>query len=281
MDLNAMARRPNRPGRVIFVGHGSPLNAIRRNDYTSALRAWSQSQPKPEAILVISAHWLTQGTFVSCQAQPRQIYDFYGFPDELYQAAYPCAGDPALAKRAVACLRRSPGNPKPADESWNILEAGCSQKWGIDHAAWAVLKHLFPKADLPVVEISLDMSKPPDHHYQLGQRLSELRRENVLIMGSGNLVHNLSLISWEENAAVPAWAQEMDERLKALLLAGDHKQLIDYPYAGLHGRLGMPTLDHYLPLLYVLGLQEKNERMKFIYEGMQNATVSMRCLELV
>ncbi len=268
------------PGQAIFLGHGSPLNAIADNDFTAALRAWSQSRPRPEAILVISAHWLTQGTFVSCQPQPRQIYDFYGFPPELYQVDYPCPGGPALANQVVGLLQPEPTLKSGERAAWSMLGSGCSTEWGIDHAAWAVLKHMYPRADVPVVELSLDMSKPPQYHYQLGRKLRPLRRQNILILGSGNLVHNLALISWEPDAPAPKWVGEMDAKLKDLLLAGDHAGLTAFPDEGRHARLGIPTLDHYLPLLYILGVQAETEKVKFIYEGIQNATVSMRGFEL-
>jgi 4,5-DOPA dioxygenase extradiol len=254
------------PGKVIFLGHGSPLNALADNDFTRALRTWGAGAPRPDAIIAISAHWQTRGTFVSCQADPQQIYDFYGFPDVLYQVAYPCAGDPALARRMV--------------ERLNSFSVRCSDDWGIDHGTWAVLKHLYPAADVPVVQISLDMTQPPEYHYRLARALAELRRENLLILGSGNIVHNLSLISWEENAPPAAWAEAMDEELKIMLEKKDHSGLIAYPRDGAQARRGIPTLDHYLPMIYALGLQSDRESIRFIYEGFQNGSLSMRCFEL-
>jgi 4,5-DOPA dioxygenase extradiol len=268
------------PGAAIFLGHGSPLNALAQNAFTAALGAWSQSHQRPDSILMISAHWMAQGTFVSCQPHPKQVYDFYGFPEELYQVKYPCPGDPRLAEEAVKHLHAFFEAGRKGHPTWNLTEGGCSAAWGIDHGAWSVLKHLYPEADIPVVQMSLDMSKPPEYHYQLGQALRSLRRENLLIIGSGNIVHNLSLISWEDDAPAPRWAREMDEKIKALLLASDHAGLVGYPYAGLHAAQGIPTQDHYLPLLYILGLQSPAEKIKFIYEGMQNASISMRCFEL-
>jgi 4,5-DOPA dioxygenase extradiol len=269
------------PGRALFLGHGSPLNALADNDFTAALAHWGKSHPRPGAILMVSAHWMTQGTHVSCQPKPKQIYDFYGFPDELYQVKYPCPGDPALAEKVVQHLQAFFQSGAAGQGAWNLAEGGCVATWGIDHGAWTVLRHLYPAADVPVVQLSLDMSKPPAYHYRLGQALRGLLKDNLLIVGSGNLVHNLSLIAWEENAAVPRWAREMDEKLKDLLSAGDHDALVAYPHAGLHAAQGIPTQDHYLPLLYILGLQTPQQKVKFIYEGMQNASISMRSLELV
>jgi 4,5-DOPA dioxygenase extradiol len=275
-----MPEASEKPSRVLFVGHGSPMNAIQHNDYTASLALWGRTQPRPASIVVISAHWLTQGTLVSCQPQPRQIYDFYGFPEALYQVRYPCAGDPGTAKKIVELLKPEPGIRSLKSGTWNIAGGTCSGLWGIDHAAWAVLKHLYPRADIPVVEISLDMSKPPEYHYEIGKLLQPLREENVLILASGNLVHNLELLSWQEDDEPTAWAREMDQNLKKLLLAGDHAALMNYPQSGLHAGLGIPTLDHYLPLMYVLGLQNRGDQIRFIYEGIQNATVSMRCFTL-
>jgi 4,5-DOPA dioxygenase extradiol len=242
------------------------MNVLADNGYTRALRSWAAKTDKPEAILVISAHWQTRGTFVSCQPRPRQIYDFYGFPEELYQVAYACPGEPGLAQKTVACLKED--------------SATCRGDWGVDHAAWAVLKHMYPDAKVPVVELSLDLTRPAAEHYRMGQALRDLRRERVLILGSGNLVHNLALITWEEDAAAPVWAREMDETVKVLLERNDHPALIAYPKKGLHAKLGIPTPDHYLPMLYVLGLQAEGENVRFIHEGIQNGTVSMRGFEL-
>jgi 4,5-DOPA dioxygenase extradiol len=256
------------------------MNGVAKNEFTEALHSWAQTRPRPDSILMISAHWMTQGTFVSCQPQPKQIYDFYGFPDELYQIKYPCPGNPSLAEKVVQHLHTFFQSEKPERGTWNLAEGGCSAAWGIDHGAWTVLLHMYPQADIPVVQLSLDMSKPPEYHYQLGQALRELLQENLLIVGSGNIVHNLSLIAWEDNAPTPRWAREMDEKVKDLLLANDHAGLIAYPHAGLHAHQGIPTQDHYLPMLYILGLQAQGQKIKFLYEGMQNASISMRCFEL-
>ncbi|NTV53167.1 MAG: dioxygenase, partial [Candidatus Firestonebacteria bacterium] len=228
-------------GQAIFVGHGSPMNALAKNEYTQSLQNWGKTLPHPDAILMISAHWMTQGTFVSCQPHPRQIYDFYGFPDELYQIKYPCPGDPGLAEKTVKCLHTFFQTAGEKPKTRDLAAGGCSEAWGIDHGAWTVLMHLFPQADIPVVPLSLDMSKPPAYHYLLGQALRSLRTKKVMVIASGNITHNLALISQEEDAPVPHWARDMDEKIKTLLLARDHDALVGYPHAGLHASQGIPT----------------------------------------
>lgn len=247
---------------VLFVGHGSPMNALADNAYTRSLADLQSILPRPEAILVISAHWLTTGTHVSCQQQPRQIYDFYGFPKELYTLDYPCSGAPWLAE-AVQGL---------------IPAAMCNDKWGVDHAAWAVLRHIYPSADVPVVELSLDYRQPAAYHYELGRRLAPLREQGVLILGSGNVVHNLRVADFENMEATFPWAEEFEATIKNCLQTGDHAPLIDYqklPYAA----KAIPTNEHYLPLLYIAALQAENEQWAFFHEGIQNASVSMLCLK--
>lgn len=245
---------------VAFIGHGSPMNVLANNAYTRDLRSWARGLKTPEAIIVISAHWQTQGTLVSCQQHPRQIYDFYGFPEELYQVAYPCPGAPELGKR-ISVLLSSQG-------------ACCSADWGIDHAAWAVLVQLFPHAGIPVIEISLDMTQPPAYHYAAGQALRPLKSENYLILGSGNMVHNLGEINWEEDAPHAPWAEDMANLFRGLISRRRHQALIDFPGSGTKANRGIPTLDHYLPLLHILGLQE-DESPVFFHQGMQNSSISM------
>ncbi|MEW6515927.1 MAG: 4,5-DOPA dioxygenase extradiol [candidate division FCPU426 bacterium] len=245
---------------IAFIGHGSPLNILANNKYTQDLRAWSRGLPRPEAVIVISAHWQTRGTFVSCQNQPRQVYDFYGFPEELYQVAYPCPGAPEWAKKIVKLLKAH--------------KVECSEEWGIDHAAWAVLTHVFPHADIPVVEISLDMTQAPAYHYALGRALQPLKEEPCLIIGSGNMVHNLGDISWEEHSPEMPWARKLAFQLRTMITEHQHQALTTFPDSGLEARRGMPTLDHYLPMLYTLALQER-ESIAFIHQGLQNGSISM------
>ena len=258
---------------LLFVGHGSPMNIILDNDYTRSLTAWGKRLPRPKAIMVVSAHWLTPGTFVTCMDRPRTIHDFYGFPEELYAIAYPSPGTPVEARFVTDLVRRVP--------------VGCNHDWGLDHASWAVLKYLYPEADIPVFELSLDYSynewhpKPLQYHYDLAAELAGLRRRGVLIIGSGNIVHNLSLIDFHDMDAEPLpWAVSFDKKVKRSLLDGNHRDLINYRNLGEGASLAVPTLDHYLPLLYVAALQEKDEQLTFTHEGFQNSSISMRCFQI-
>lgn len=258
---------------VLFVGHGSPMNVVADNDFTRSLAAWGRRLPRPEAILVVSAHWLTAGTFVTCTESPRTIHDFFGFPRELYAVAYPSPGAPTHAELVTRTVRRAP--------------VGCDREWGLDHASWAVLKHLYPAADIPVFELSLDYSfndwhpKPVRYHYELAAELAGLRERGVLVIGSGNIVHNLSQIDFGAVDATPyPWAVEFDEQVKGRLLAGNHRDLIDFHRLGKSAALAVPTLDHYLPMIYALALQEPGEPIGFAHEGIQHASISMRCFQI-
>jgi 4,5-DOPA dioxygenase extradiol len=258
---------------VLFVGHGSPMNIIQDNSYTRSLAALAQKIPQPKAVLVISAHWLTQGTYVTCMERPETIHDFYGFPKELYTIQYASPGSSSEARYVSETVKKT--------------NVGCSLDWGLDHASWAVLKHLYPQADIPVFEMSLDYTfrerhpKPLKYHYDLAKELAGLRTRGVLIMGSGNIVHNLSMIDFENTDAEPyEWAVEVDEHVKKSLLTGDHDGLIHYMGLGKGATLAVPTLDHYLPMIYAIALQEKNELVTFIHEGFQNASISMRCFQI-
>lgn len=248
---------------VLFIGHGSPMNIIQENAYTTALRRLSLSLQKPDAILVVSAHWLTRGTFVCSASKPTQKYDFYGFPDELYKVKYQPPGARSFAESIADELGTSTIRLDP--------------DWGIDHASWAVLVHLFPNADIPVFEMSLDVTKTEEEHFELGKRLSFLRRKNVLIMGSGNIVHNLRRIDVDDDAAPYPWAVEFDEYIKEALLRKDRTRLLKYKELSSAGTPAVPTNDHYLPMLYSAALQEGHETIEFIHESFQNASISMRC----
>jgi len=257
---------------VLFIGHGSPMNIILENDFTRSLALLAKKLPRPKAIMVVSAHWLTNGTFVTCVKKPKTIYDFYGFPEELYELDYPSPGAPDEAIAVTEAVRR--------------VSVACGE-WGLDHASWAVLKHMYPRADIPVFEMSLDYSfndwhpKPLQYHYDLAAELSGLRKQGVLIIGSGNIVHNLKLIDFEDMDAKPYdWAKEFDSQVKDHLLHQNHQGLIQYQNNGKASALSVPTLDHYLPMIYALALQEKNEPLTFVYEGFQNASISMRCFQI-
>ncbi len=258
---------------VLFIGHGSPMNIILDNSYTRHLSGLAEILPKPKAIMVISAHWLTKGTSVTCMARPKTIHDFYGFPDELYAQRYP-----------------SPGAPEEARVTADLVKAvkvSCSSEWGLDHASWAVLKHIYPKADIPVFEMSLAYSynewhpKPLQYHYDIARELSELRHRGVLIIGSGNIVHNLGMLDFENiDAPIYDWAGEFDELIKDNLVKRNHDALLRYHELGPSSSLAVPTLDHYLPMIYAVALQENTEPLTFIHEGFQYGSISMRCFKI-
>jgi len=258
---------------VLFIGHGSPLNIVLRNDFTDSLIKLGKNLPKPEAIMVISAHWLTNGTQVSCIKKPGTIYDFYGFPDELYAIKYTSPGSPYFARFVTESVQKT--------------QIKCNNDRGLDHASWAILKHMYPEADIPVFEMSLDYSfnewhsKPLQYHYDLASELSGLRKRGVLIIGSGNIVHNLGLIDFHNIDSKPyEWAEEFDEKVKLDLINNNHENLINYGRISKSASLAVPTLDHYLPMIYIIALQEKNEPLKFTYEGFQNGSISMRCFQI-
>jgi 4,5-DOPA dioxygenase extradiol len=258
---------------VLFIGHGSPMNVIQRNEFTDSLSDLGGSLPRPKAILVISAHWLTEGTYVTCMEKPKTIHDFYGFPEELYTIQYPSPGAPSSARLVIECL-------EPA-------KVKCSDDWGLDHASWAILKHMYPKAEIPVFELSLDYSfnewhpKPLSYHYKLGSQLAQLRNNGVLIIGSGNIVHNLRLVDFEETDAEPYdWAVKFDQKVKENIINGSYQNLLNCENLSKSASYAVPTLDHYLPMVYAISLQQKDEPIKFTYEGFQNASISMRSFRI-
>ena len=257
---------------VLFIGHGSPTNIIADNAYTRSLGSLARELPRPEAIMVISAHWLTDGTFVGCMGSPGTIHDFYGFPRDLYEIEYPAPGSPDLAKVVREAVPDG--------------LVRCSDDWGLDHASWSVLLHMYPEADIPVFEMSLDYAfndrhpKPVEYHYNLGGQLGALRRNGILIIGSGNMVHNLGLVDFNTDAEPFEWAVEADGKMKACLVSGDHAGLVDFEGMGKAAELAVPTLDHYLPMIYAIAMQESGEAVSFTYEGFQNGSVSMRCFRI-
>lgn len=258
---------------VLFIGHGSPLNIILDNSFTRALASLGKRLPRPKAIMVVSAHWLTKGTFVGCMENPRTIYDFYGFAEELYEKTYASPGAPDEAAFAAGAVKTA--------------AVKCDTSWGLDHGAWAVLKHLYPRADIPVFQLSLDYTynewhpKPVQYHYDLAAELAKLRSRGVLIIGSGNIVHNLGMFDFTNiDAKTFDWAREFDELVKANLLDSNHEDLIRYASMGKSATLSVPTLDHYLPMIYALALQEKHEPLTFVHEGFQYGSISMRCFQI-
>lgn len=247
---------------TIFFGHGNPLNAIQRNAYTEGWVGIGQAIEKPKAVLCISAHWYIPETVVTAMPQPRTIHDFGGFPRQLYEVQYPAAGSPALAQRVRELLAPIP--------------IAMDKGWGLDHGTWSVLCHVFPKADVPVVQLSIDEVQPPAFHYGLGQQLASLREEGVLIVGSGNLVHNLHTYAWGRHDVDPFdWAVRFENRARELMTSRDFAPLVDYESLGRDALLSAPTPDHYLPLLYVLGAAQPDDSITFPVEGFDGGSVSM------
>ena len=243
---------------TLFLGHGSPMNAIADNTYTKKLQELGKKLPQPRAILMISAHWMTRGmSALTHMNHPRTIHDFGGFPRELFQIQYPAPGAPKLAEQVRDLLQ---------DVEIKLDD----EQWGLDHGAWSVLRHMYPDANIPVVQLSIDLSKDPSFHFELGKKLHPLRREGVLILGSGNIVHNLRKISWEENAAPMDWAVQFDERTKSKLEVRD----LDTLFSDQSERD-----EHYTPLLTILGAALPSDPMQYVYEGIQNGSISMRCVQ--
>lgn len=251
---------------VYFVGHGSPMNAIGENDLTKGWAASVASLPKPEKILSISAHWFTRGQYVTAMDHPKTIHDFYGFPQELFDVQYPSPGSPELAKEISL-------------QKYSEEPTGLDYNWGLDHGTWSVLRHMYPKADIPVVQLSIDATKPPIWHYEFAKNLSKLREKGVLVMGSGDLVHNLRLYDWRNENQVPDWALEANETFKSLIQKRDAASLADYQNLGTAAQMAIPTPEHYLPMLYALALAEKDEEISFFNDIIQSS-VSLTSMKI-
>ncbi len=254
---------------VLFIGHGSPMNAIEENQFTEGWKEIADTISKPRAILCISAHWETMGTYVTAMEKPRTIHDFGGFPRTLYDVRYPAPGSPGLAVNAKEMISRS--------------EVGLDLTWGLDHGTWSVLKHFYPDADVPVIQMSLDYQKSPRAHYDLARELSGLRKQGIIIIGSGNMVHNLAMVAWDrvdEPDFGFDWAVEANDKMKRFILAGDHESLIDYKSQGSDFNLAIPTPEHYLPLLYILALKEKAEGITFFNDAAVMGSLSMTSLKI-
>jgi len=244
---------------AIFFGHGNPMNAIEDNAYSRTWAALGQKLPRPKAILCVSAHWYLPATLVTAIEKPRTIHDFGGFPRPLYDVQYPAPGDLDLCRRVQ-----------------QLCGAQFDDRWGLDHGTWSVLVHVFPNADVPVVQLSIDETQPAEFHYELGRKLAPLRDENVLVIGSGNLVHNLHTFSWGRHPVEPFdWAVRFENSAREWIQAGDHAPLIGYEKLGRDAMLSAPTPDHYLPLLYILGARREDDEVTFPVEGVDGGSVSM------
>jgi 4,5-DOPA dioxygenase extradiol len=247
---------------AIFFGHGNPMNALARNAWTDAWAAIGASIPKPKAVLCVSAHWYLPATLVTAQVSPRTIHDFGGFPRELFEVQYPAPGSPELARRVCELLAPT--------------SVGLDESWGLDHGAWSVLCHVFPDADVPVVQLSIDETQPASFHYELATQLAPLRDEGVLIVGSGNLVHNLHAYAWGRHPAEPLdWAVRFDARARELMTANDQAPLVNYESLGRDATLSAPTPDHFLPLLYVIAQRRDGDEITFPVEGFDGGSISM------
>ena len=269
--LNSLIKSDEKTQRmpVLFVGHGSPMYAIEENEFVDSWRKLGETIPRPKAILCISAHWETNGTFVTAMSKPPTIHDFGGFPKELFAVQYPAPGSPELAMET----KRSVTNVK----------VGLDEKWGLDHGAWSVIRNIYPKADVPVIEMSLDYNMSPQTHYDMAKELSALRDKGVLIVGSGNIVHNLRMVAWDkmnEPEYSFDWAVHANEKIKQLILNNNHKELINYSLLGREVQMAVPTPEHFLPLLYALALRGSNDQVSFFNDKAVMGSLTMTSLKI-
>ena len=247
---------------AIFFGHGNPMNALLNNQYTQTWQQIGSETGKPKGIVAISAHWFVPGTGVTISTSPRTIHDFGGFPKELYQVKYPAPGDPELARKIQTLLAPV---PVQLDDSW-----------GLDHGTWSVLRHAYPQADVPIVQLSIDETKPALFHFEIGKRLASLREEGILVIGSGNLVHNLHAYAWGRHMPDPYdWAVRFEKEARDMMQASEFLPLVNYEKLGRDALLSIPTPDHYLPLLYVLATRQEKEPINFPVEGIDGGSISM------
>jgi 4,5-DOPA dioxygenase extradiol len=274
MDLKALSNYASGLSKtelmpVLFMGHGSPMNAIEENEFTRGFRNMGNGIPTPRAILCISAHWETKGTFVTAMPHPSTIHDFGGFPQALFDVQYPAPGSPELANETKHLIKKT--------------NVALDDKWGLDHGAWSVIKHLYPNANIPVIQLSLDYQQTPQYHYELAKELQSLRSKGILIIGSGNMVHNLGMVAWDKLNADNYgydWAIEANEKMKSFILKGDHQQLINFRSQGKAFDLAIPSAEHYLPLLYVLALKENNEHVSFFNDKSVGGSLSMTSVKI-
>lgn len=246
---------------LFFVGHGSPMNGIEDNEFSRRWKKIGETVQQPRAVLVISAHWFTKGTHITAMEAPRTIHDFGGFPQALFDVQYPAPGDPVLAKEAASLVRKT--------------TVGLDHEWGLDHGTWSIIKHMYPLANIPVLQLSIDYTQPPQYHYELAAELAALRKKGVLIVGSGNMVHNLRIMDWSLKDNGYDWAVEMNDKFKTLIANGDHAPLIQYESLGSAAKLSIPTLEHYLPMLYILGLKGEKENLEFFNDKTLMGSISM------
>jgi 4,5-DOPA dioxygenase extradiol len=250
---------------LLFVGHGNPMNAIEHNEFTQGWENTGKLLPLPKAILCISAHWETSGTFVTAMEKPRTIHDFGGFPQKLFDVQYNAPGSPELARETAALVKTT--------------QVHMDHDWGLDHGCWSVIKRFYPEADIPVIQMSLDYRQAPQYHYDLAKELAGLRKKGVLIVGSGNIVHNLRQVRWNASTGYD-WAVEANEKVKALISANEHAPLVNYGSLGSAMQMAVPSPEHYLPLLYILGLKNEDEKVDFFNDKTELGAISMTSLRI-
>lgn len=254
---------------VLFMGHGSPMNGIETNEFSLQWEAMGKELPVPKAILVISAHWLTRGTHVTAMEHPATIHDFGGFPQELFDVQYPAPGSPSLARETKELIKTT--------------NVGLNHDWGLDHGAWSVIRRMYPAASVPVIQLSIDYSQPAAYHYELAKQLASLRKKGVLIIGSGNIIHNLRMVAWDK-MDVPNygydWAVEINQLFNQKLIDGDHQALIQYEKLGTAAKLAIPTPDHYYPLMYTLGLQDKTDQVSLFNDKLVAGSLNMTSVKM-
>lgn len=268
MELDALHKLTDSPGSekmpVLLLGHGSPMNAIEENKFVSGWRKIGKEITKPRAILCVSAHWETIGTSVTATENPRTIHDFSGFPRELYDVRYPAPGSPELANETKELITKT--------------NVGLDREWGLDHGAWSVIRHLYPEANVPVIQLSLDYSRQAQYHFELAKEIYSLRQKGILIIGSGNIVHNLRLVAWDKLTGEPYaydWAAEANEKMKSKILNEDFQSLVDFRNQGREFGLAIPTPEHYLPLLYILALKDKKDEITIFNDQLVGGSISM------
>ncbi len=254
---------------VLFVGHGSPMNGIEDNEFSRTWSKLAKEIQRPKAVIVISAHWLTRGTFITAMEKPKTIHDFVGFPEELFQIQYPANGNPELAKETSKLITST--------------SVELDHEWGLDHGTWSIVRHMYPNADIPVLQLSIDYSKPPQFHFELAKELQSLRKKGVLIIGSGNMVHNLRMVAWDKLSEPEYgfdWAIEMNAIFKEKIISGDFQSLVNYEKLNKAALLAIPTPDHYYPLLYSIGLKTKNESVSFFNDKAVGGSLTMTSVKI-
>lgn len=268
-SLCSLPTKPGKPMPVLFIGHGSPMNGIENNEFSQQWMKLGREIPTPTAVLCISAHWLTRGTFVTAMDQPKTIHDFGGFPQELFNVQYPAPGSPKMAEVTSELV-----------QSTNV---GLDHDWGLDHGTWTIVRHMYPDANIPVLQLSIDYNQPAQFHYNLGKELADLRKKGVLIIGSGNMVHNLRMVAWnklDEDEYGYDWANEINSVFKKNILDATHQNLIEYQKLGEAAMKAIPTPDHYFPLLYTLGLQSNKDLLEIFNDKAVGGSLTMTSVKI-